>query len=43
MINTKELISRQASYVAREMPLPPMNFWGVDPDHEGEELEEFCV
>lgn len=28
MINTKELIARQATYVAKEMPLPPMNFFG---------------
>merc|ERR1719231_946118 len=30
MINTKELIARQATYVPKEMPLPPMNFFGED-------------
>ena len=32
MINTKELIARQATYVPKEMPLPPMNFYGESPE-----------
>merc|ERR1719230_2192877 len=28
MINTKELIARQANYVPKEMPLPKMNYFG---------------
>merc|ERR1740138_425641 len=28
MINTKELISRQANYVPKEMPLPEMSYFG---------------
>jgi len=28
MINTKELISRQAMYIPQSMPLPPMTFYG---------------
>jgi len=35
MINTKELIARQATYVPKEMPLPPMNFFGEDEGTEG--------
>ncbi len=30
MINTKELISRQANYVPQPMPLPPMTFYGEE-------------
>jgi len=36
MINTKELISRQATYVPTAMPLPPMTFYGEEIGHEGE-------
>lgn len=32
MINTKELISRQANYVRTEMPLPQMTYFGEEPD-----------
>merc|ERR1719217_779450 len=32
MINTKELISRQANYVPQPMPLPPMTFYGEEID-----------
>merc|ERR1719482_1158661 len=34
MINTKELIARQATYVPKEMPLPPMTFYGEEIGHE---------
>ena len=30
MINTKELISRQANYVPKEMPLPQMTYFGEE-------------
>jgi len=37
MINTKELIARQATYVPKDMPLPPMNFYGEEhPAEQGD-------
>merc|ERR1719326_603002 len=36
MINTKELISRQATYVPREMPLPAMTYFGEKVGAEAE-------
>ena len=30
MINTKELIARQATYVPKELPLPPMTYFGEE-------------
>jgi len=36
MINTKELISRQANFVPREMPLPAMTYFG---ENVGEETD----
>ena len=32
MINTKELIARQATYVPQQLALPKMNFYGEDED-----------
>ena len=37
MINTKELIAKSATYVPQELPLPPMNFYGIDLDGAGGE------
>ena len=34
MINTKELISRQANYVPQAMPLPIMTYFGEEIGHE---------
>jgi len=36
MINTKELIARQATYVPKEMPLPPMNSYGEELTADGD-------
>ena len=36
MINTKELISRQANYVRQELPLPQMTYFGEEIGAEGE-------
>jgi len=40
MINTKELISRSANYVPKEMPLPPMTYYGEDVGYEGGAIQE---
>ena len=39
MINTKELIARQANYVPQVMPLPPMDSFGQDYGADGEVIE----
>jgi len=36
MINTKELISRQATYVPQLMPLPQMSYFGTELSDEGD-------
>merc|ERR1719161_48053 len=40
MINTKELISRQANYVKQEMPLPQMTYFGEEIGEEDAPVEE---